>query len=163
MPFGVVNGVSRGMGVLHGVVIVEGKEAVLGVNLGHPIVTSGTLLHSCVEVREPIELSFGVMSGVSLCIRVLDGIQVPQREGKFWSFSPPLASMAYFSHRNVFDLCVKTGQYLHTDNGSLESAFHWCSKDTVKFEKDVGFVKNMQKCNTHFGCRSSIAATQNLT
>jgi len=24
----------------------------------------GTLLHSCVEVREPIELSFGVVSGV---------------------------------------------------------------------------------------------------
>jgi len=30
MPFGVVNGVGRGMGVLNGVVIVEGEGAVLG-------------------------------------------------------------------------------------------------------------------------------------
>jgi len=36
MPFGVVSGVGRGMGV-DGVVIVEGEEAVLGVNLGRPI------------------------------------------------------------------------------------------------------------------------------
>jgi len=38
----------------------------------------GTLLHSCVEVRETIELSFGVVSGISLGIRVLDGVQMPQ-------------------------------------------------------------------------------------
>jgi len=46
-------------------------------------------MHSCVEVRELIELSFGVVSGVSLGIRVLDGVQVHQREGRvlevFWS------------------------------------------------------------------------------
>jgi len=41
MPFGVVSGVSRGMGELDGVEIVEGEEAVLGVNVGRPIVTSG--------------------------------------------------------------------------------------------------------------------------
>jgi len=41
MPLGVVRGVGLGMGVLDGVVIVEWKWAVLGVNLGHPIVTSG--------------------------------------------------------------------------------------------------------------------------
>ena len=41
MPFGVVRGVGRGMGVLDGVVIVEGEGAVLGVNLGHPTVTNG--------------------------------------------------------------------------------------------------------------------------
>jgi len=35
------SGVGRGMGVLHGAVIVEGNEAVLGVNLGRPIVTNG--------------------------------------------------------------------------------------------------------------------------
>jgi len=29
------------MGVLDGVVIVKGEGAVLGVNLGHPIVTNG--------------------------------------------------------------------------------------------------------------------------
>jgi len=41
MPFGMVSGIGRGMGVLDGVVIVKGKGAVLGVNLGHPIVTNG--------------------------------------------------------------------------------------------------------------------------
>ena len=41
MPYGMVSGVSRGMGVLDGVVIVEGEGAVLGSNLGHPIVTNG--------------------------------------------------------------------------------------------------------------------------
>jgi len=37
MPFGVVSGVGRGMGVLDGVVIVEEKGAVLKVNLGVPL------------------------------------------------------------------------------------------------------------------------------
>ena len=41
MPFGVVSGVGRGMTVLDGVVIVEGKGS-FGVNLGRPIVTNGT-------------------------------------------------------------------------------------------------------------------------
>ena len=57
MPFGMVSGDSRGMGVLDAVVIVE------GVNLGRPIVM-GTLLRSCAAVRKLIELSFGVVSGV---------------------------------------------------------------------------------------------------
>ena len=39
MPFGVVSGVGQGMGVLDGVVIFEEERAVLGVNLGCPIVT----------------------------------------------------------------------------------------------------------------------------
>ena len=46
MPFGMVSWVGRGIGVLTGVVIVEGKWAVLGVNLGRLIVTNGNLLHS---------------------------------------------------------------------------------------------------------------------
>jgi len=41
MPFGVMNGVGLGMGVLDGVMIVEGEGAVLRVNLGRPIVTNG--------------------------------------------------------------------------------------------------------------------------
>jgi len=41
MPFRVVSGVGRGMGVLDGVVIVEQKGAVLCVNLGRTIVTNG--------------------------------------------------------------------------------------------------------------------------
>ena len=38
MPFGVVSEVDRRMGVLDRVVIVEGEEAVSGVNMGCPIV-----------------------------------------------------------------------------------------------------------------------------
>ena len=41
----------------------------------------GPLLRSCAEVREPIELSFGVVSGVHPGIDVLDGVHVPQGEG----------------------------------------------------------------------------------
>ena len=42
MPFGVVSGVSRGMGVLDGVVFVKGEGAVLhGGEVGRPIVTNG--------------------------------------------------------------------------------------------------------------------------
>jgi len=39
------------------------RRVVLWANLGRPIVTNGVLLHSCVEVCEPIDLSFGVVSG----------------------------------------------------------------------------------------------------
>jgi len=41
----------------------------------------GPLLRSCVEVPEPIELSFGVTSGVGPGIDVLDGVHVTQGEG----------------------------------------------------------------------------------
>jgi len=41
----------------------------------------GLLLHSCVEVRELIKLSFGMVSGVDPGIDVLDGVRVPQGEG----------------------------------------------------------------------------------
>jgi len=43
MPFGVVSGIGRWMGVLHGVEIVEADGAVSGVNVGHPVVTKGIL------------------------------------------------------------------------------------------------------------------------
>jgi len=46
--------------------------------LGCPIM--GPLLHSCVEVREPIELSFG-MASVTPGIHVLDGGPHASREG----------------------------------------------------------------------------------
>ena len=41
MPIGVVSGVDRGMRVLDEVDIIEGKEAILEVNVGHPIMTNG--------------------------------------------------------------------------------------------------------------------------
>jgi len=37
----------------------------------------GPLLHSCVEARAVIELSFGVVSGVTPGIHVLEGVQLP--------------------------------------------------------------------------------------
>jgi len=43
-------------------------------------------------VREPIELSFGAVSGVGPGIHVLDGVHVPQKEGAilgdFSAFAP---------------------------------------------------------------------------
>ena len=66
------------------VVIIKGEGEVVGVNLGHSTVTNCDLLHSCVKVHRPIELSFGVAIGVGLGIRILDGAQVPQGE---WTVS----------------------------------------------------------------------------
>jgi len=43
MPFGMVIGVSRGMGVLDGGGYRRREAAVLGLNLGHPVVPNGTL------------------------------------------------------------------------------------------------------------------------
>ena len=50
MPFRLVSGVGRRMGVLDGVVIAEGEGALLWVNLGRPVATNGYFC--CVEVRE---------------------------------------------------------------------------------------------------------------
>jgi len=61
------------MGVLDGVGYHRREGLVLCVNLGHPIVISGNLLHTCAEVHEPVKLSFGVVSGVGPGIDVLRG------------------------------------------------------------------------------------------
>jgi len=45
-----MSGVRQGMGVLDGMVIVEGKAAVLGLNLGRSIVTNGTLQQGCSQI-----------------------------------------------------------------------------------------------------------------
>jgi len=93
MPFGMVSGVSRGIGILDGVVIVEGKGQFWGeFGASH----SNQWGCSCVvvqKVREPIKLSFGEVSGIIPGIRVLDGIHMLQGEGVggFWSHLPPLA------------------------------------------------------------------------
>jgi len=42
IPMGVLRGVSRGLGVLDRVVIIEGEGAVFRINLGRPIVTNET-------------------------------------------------------------------------------------------------------------------------
>jgi len=48
----------------------------------------GILLHSCVEVHEPIELSFGVVIGVSRGLGVLDHVHMPKGKGQFRGFYP---------------------------------------------------------------------------
>jgi len=51
MPFGVVSGIGRGMGVLDGVIIVEGKGQFWGgVNLGFPTVTNGAFAMHCSQI-----------------------------------------------------------------------------------------------------------------
>jgi len=59
MPFGVVSGIGRGMGVLDGVVIVEGEGAVLVVNLGRHIVTNGDFVEYVRERRAFLKLLWG--------------------------------------------------------------------------------------------------------
>ena len=49
MPFGMVTVVGRRMGVLDGVVIIKGEGTVLGVNVGHPVVTTGDFIASLCE------------------------------------------------------------------------------------------------------------------
>jgi len=70
------------------VVIIEGEETVLGVNVGHPIVTNGPLLHSCVEVREPIELSFGLVNGWAQAFMYGMGSMWLKGKGVFWEVWP---------------------------------------------------------------------------
>jgi len=89
MPFWVVSGVSQENGCIRWGGDHRGKGAVLGVNVEHPIVTNGNLLRSCAKVREPIELSFGVVNGVGRGLGVLDGVHVPQGEGEVWGIFCP--------------------------------------------------------------------------
>jgi len=110
----------------------------------------GTLLRSCAEVCEPIELLFRKVSGVTPGIHVLDGDPRASRgTGGFWSCLShwPNGFNGVFCNRNAFNSCVKSW-YFHTDNTSLESMFHWLSEDVLKFEVDAGFENNWQKCNS---------------
>jgi len=45
-------------------------------------------LHTCVEVREPIKLSFGVVSGVGSGIDVLHGSTWLKGNYRFWGCLP---------------------------------------------------------------------------
>jgi len=58
----------------------------------------GTLLRSCAEVHEPIELSFGVVSGVGQGIHVLDGFTCPKKKKLFWEFFDICASVGLNGH-----------------------------------------------------------------
>jgi len=74
------------------------------VNLGRPIVTNGVFV---VEVREPIELSFGVVCGW-LGIGVLDGIDILQWEGRVLCSFSPICFNGVLLIRIVLDSSVKS-------------------------------------------------------
>jgi len=86
------------------------------------------------------------------------GVHMAQGEGvDFWVVCPhfPSAFNGLIFKRNVLDLFVKSWDYFHTHNISLESTFHWLFKKLLKFEVDVGFLNNVQKCNTVSGVLAS--------
>jgi len=105
----------------------------------------GTLFHSCAEVREPIELSFGGgVSGVGPGIDVLDGVDVLQVEGGFgmlWRVFP-IGLNGVLLRRNVLDSCVK---YFRTGEISLETYFHWFSEYIVRFNIEVRVFEKFAK------------------
>ena len=59
MSFGVVTGVGLAMGVLDFGGDRRREGAVLGVNLGRPIVTNGDLLRSCARVTRSSQITSG--------------------------------------------------------------------------------------------------------
>jgi len=86
MPFGVMGRLGPRMSQLDGVAIVRWEGAILGVDVGHPIVTNGDLLLSCVNVCEVIA-AVGVVGRVGPVTGVLDGVHIPQGEGEvLWVF-----------------------------------------------------------------------------
>ena len=62
----------------------------------------GTLWCSCVKVCKEIELSFGVVSGVGLGIRVLDGRPCALRRTRVSGVIAPIGFNSIFVNRNVF-------------------------------------------------------------
>jgi len=49
-----------------------------------------------------------MVSEVGLGVRALDGVHVPQGEGKFWEFFGPIGLNGVFLNRNVLDSYVKS-------------------------------------------------------
>ena len=66
----------------------------------------GTLLHSCVEIHEPIVLLFGVVSRVGPGIGVDGGQRARKGRGGFVRFQTPLASVG-FSGIIVEQKCIR--------------------------------------------------------
>ena len=62
----------------------------------------GTLLRSCAKVCEPIELMFGVVSGVGFGICVLHEVQVPQGKEQFPGIFAPIGlNGVFFAQRCI--------------------------------------------------------------
>jgi len=85
----------------------------------------GTLWHSCAKVREPIELSFGMMSGIRSGIGVLDGSPRAPKGRAEWLDSSRVgtarivaheAGEFIFCHEDLF-LAVKTADLLIDASG----------------------------------------------
>ena len=106
---------------------------------------------SCAEVCEPIELSFGVVSGVSLGIYVLDGVQVLQGEGTVsevfhlhWFEWSIFCTEMYSTHALKIDnisICTVDRRNRHfTGFPKLQSSSR----------SMLGFKRNMQKFNSTF-------------
>jgi len=67
------------------------------------------------------------VSGVGTGTGVLNGVHIPKGKGGLGGFLVHWFKQhfwVYWWQRNVFDSCVKSWQYFHTDNISSESLFH---------------------------------------
>jgi len=123
----------------------------------------GSLWHNCVAVLAPIEVSFGVMSGVVPGIGVLDGDPHPQGEGKVlriflvhwfeWIF------IVCLQNKNVLNSCVKSLQYFRMDNIPIELLLNVVFKMYYITRSTLEFMRNMLKCNSDFRKKSHFAAT----
>ena len=143
MPFGLVSGVSRGMGVLDRGGDHRGEWAVLGGEFWASQCNQwGTLLHSCVEVHEPIKLLFGMVSVVGPGIGVLDGVDMLQGERGVLVFS---GSFRPIVQQKCIRLVCEKLTIFHTDSISLETYFHCLSDDIVQFEIELGVYEKFTK------------------
>ena len=59
MPFWVVNGVIRGMGVLDGGSDRRRERTILGVNFRRPVVTDGDFVRSCARALRSFQITLG--------------------------------------------------------------------------------------------------------
>jgi len=66
-----------------------------------------------------------MVSGVGGGTGVLDGVYTPEGNGQYWGFIDPVGFNRVFLTKNVFNSCVTSSQYFHTDNISLESWVQW--------------------------------------
>jgi len=118
----------------------------------------GALLHSCVEVHELIELSFGVVKGVGPGINVWNGSPHGSRgRVDFVVVCPhwPNGLNGLIFKINVFDSCVKSWEYFRMHSISLESIGF--SKMYSSSRSMLGFTGNMQKYNS-FWCFGFVSA-----
>ena len=101
------------------------------------------LLCSCVEVREPTELSFGVVSEVTPGIHVVDGAPCAS-----WGRVDFGVSMVYFVTEMYLTRVWKV------DNIYVRTVYHWnlCFVGFPKMYSSLrsmlGFESNWQKCNS---------------